>query len=205
MAAKTRLLLVEGKDDKHVCWSLMEHYQVPETFQIEDKEGIANLLEVLPVQLLGSGLERLGIVVDADTDIKARWAALRKILRDAGYRHIPTKPHPDGTIIEQPDMPKVGIWLMPNNSVSGMLEDFVSFLVPSGDDLWDHAAGCLDEIGERCRYPAVHRSKAHIHTWLAWQEEPGKPLGLAITTRYLDADAPHAQNFIVWVRRLFSA
>lgn len=46
--------------------------------------------------------------------------------------------------------------------------------------------------------------KANIHTWLSWQEEPGKPMGQAITKRYLDTSAPHAQQLIDWMRRLFA-
>ncbi len=53
----------------------------------------------------------------------------------------------------------------------------------------------------RCR--DTHLPVAEIHTWLAWQEEPGSPLGQAITKRYLDADAPRAQQLMDWVRRLF--
>lgn len=34
--------------------------------------------------------------------------------------------------------------------------------------------------------------------------EPGKPLGQAITARYLDADAPHARRLIGWLRQLFN-
>ena len=45
--------------------------------------------------------------------------------------------------------------------------------------------------------------KAQLHTWLAWQEQPGTPLGLAITNRYLDANAPHAQKLMDWIRQLF--
>jgi hypothetical protein len=43
---------------------------------------------------------------------------------------------------------------------------------------------------------------AHIHTWLAWQADPGTPMGLAITKKYLDANAPSAANFLRWVDRL---
>jgi hypothetical protein len=35
------------------------------------------------------------------------------------------------------------------------------------------------------------------------QEEPEKPMGQAITARYLDADAPHVQELIAWIRKLF--
>lgn len=45
--------------------------------------------------------------------------------------------------------------------------------------------------------------KAMIHTWLAWQREPGRPMGLAITKRFLDPEAPSAMEFVAWVRRLF--
>ncbi len=58
-------------------------------------------------------------------------------------------------------------------------------------------------IEEDRRFRDVYESKAHIHTWLAWQKEPGKPLGQAITARYLDADAPHAQQLMDWIRKLF--
>lgn len=54
-----------------------------------------------------------------------------------------------------------------------------------------------------CRFPPAHKIKARLHTWLAWQEEPGKPMGLSITARYLDADALHAQQLIKWLRQLF--
>ena len=48
-----------------------------------------------------------------------------------------------------------------------------------------------------------YRSKALIHTWLAWQEDPGTPLGLAVTKRYLDGDHALAQQFVQWLLRLF--
>lgn len=47
------------------------------------------------------------------------------------------------------------------------------------------------------------KTKAYLHTWLAWQEEPGKPMGQAITKKYVDAQAPHAQLLISWLRQLF--
>jgi hypothetical protein len=85
-----------------------------------------------------------------------------------------------------------------------MLEDFIRFLVPTNDSLWPQAGDCLQQIpeGDR-RFPKAHQAKAHLYTWLAWQEEPGAPIGLSITKRYLDADSPNAQILINWIRRLF--
>lgn len=197
-------LLVEGKDDEHVFYSLLEHYKVPERFKIRNKESVTNLLETLNVELARSGLERLGIVVDANSDIQARWLALRNRLIQSGYNTVPETPGSSGTIIEENERPVVGIWLMPDNKISGMLEDFISFLVPQGDVLWPIAEDTLQRvIGVERRFREAYISKVHIHTWLAWQKEPGKPLGQAITAKYLDASVPHAQQLIHWIRKLF--
>jgi hypothetical protein len=47
-------------------------------------------------------------------------------------------------------------------------------------------------------------SKANIHTWLAWQEEPGKPMGQAITAKYLNPKSKQAELFVNWLRALFA-
>jgi hypothetical protein len=60
----------------------------------------------------------------------------------------------------------------------------------------------VDEI-ETPRFPEEHKSKAYIHTWLAWQKEPGKPLGQAVTARYFDPNAAQAVKLIDFLRRLF--
>ena len=49
----------------------------------------------------------------------------------------------------------------------------------------------------------MHKSKAEIHTWLAWQEEPGTPMGQAITKQYLDTNKELAKKFIGWLDNLF--
>ena len=109
-----------------------------------------------------------------------------------------------GTIVEQMDLPGVGIWLMPDNTVPGTLEHFIAFLVDRNDPLWERAKDCVEQIPEASRrFPVIHLLKAHIHTWLAWQKEPGVPFGLAITMKYLDAEEAHAQQFIAWLHRLF--
>jgi hypothetical protein len=197
-------LLVEGNDDEHVLYSLLTHYQIPERFKIRNKQGIDKLLETLDVELKRSGLERLGIIVDADTNLLARWKGLRERLTHAGYDTLPATPDPNGTIIKQADQPIVGIWLMPDNTVPGMLEDFASFLISADDLLWPLADNVVHQvIARERRFSESHYMKARIHSWLAWQEEPGTPLGLAITRRYLDAAAPHAQQLATWIRQLF--
>lgn len=198
-------LWVEGKDDQHVVWNLLEHHGVPEVFRVVDRKGIDNLLEALPIQLTkGSEVARVGIIVDADDDVAARWAAIRGILLRSGYRSIPGHPDPDGTVIRHEDLPWFGVWLMPANTGPGMIEDFAAAMIRESDALWAYSADVLDGLPDgHVRFSPRHRSKARIHTWLAWQEEPGSPIGQAIGKGDLDANAPDALRLVSWLRRLF--
>lgn len=204
MATKS-LLLVEGKDDEHVLYHLLEHHNVPTTFRVKDKRGIENLLETLDAELDAGGLERLGVIVDADTAPTSRWQSLRSIFAQSGCP-LPDQADPLGTVVELSGrtLTRVGVWVMPDNEAEGMLEDFVRSLVPPGDALLVFAEECVDEVIARdCRFRPSYRSKALIHTWLSWQKEPGTPLGLAIKNHELDAGADYALPLIGWLRRMF--
>ena len=197
-------LLVEGNDDQHVLWALCEKFSVNENFDVIDCEGIDKLFEQIPIRAKQSGIETIGIIIDADFDISSRWHALSAILSNIGFE-VPQNIPNTGLILVQNGM-TVGIWIMPDNSLNGMLEDFIKFLVPDGDRLLGIAKNSLDQIeAEKLnKYNIIHKSKALIHTWLAWQEDPGTPMGLSITKRYLTTDAQICNTFIDWLRRVFN-
>ncbi len=170
-------LLVEGSDDKHVFRHLLDHYHIPqqfkikdEHFEIKDHEGIDNLLNLKTLRTYLKIVDeprRFGIVVDADTDLAARWQTLSDILKNSGYSIIPITPKPEGTILREDGRPVVGIWLMPDNKVPGMLEDFASFLRPKDDLLWPIANDVVQKVKvvqEDRRFRDTHESKARIHT-----------------------------------------
>ncbi len=200
------LLVVEGSDDMHVLSAILKRHAFKPEFVIRDEKGFQSLIARVAIHLKpGTDLERFGIIVDADADVLGRWQEIRTVLERAGYRSVPESPDPAGTLIEQDEAPRVGVWIMPNNLVPGMLEDYVRFLVPPGDALYDRACRCVDEIPDtERRFAAQHLSKARIHTWLAWQDDPGTPMGLAITKRYLDADSPQVGGLLSWLNRLFA-
>lgn len=205
------LLLVEGNDDFHVVHALFKRYNVPVRnqedpsggfFSVKDCTGIDKLLEQTPVQL--KNLQKLGLIVDADADIQARWGSLRGIFKNSGY-NLPILPDTNGTIIHQNEK-TIGIWLMPDNNANGMIEDFIRFLIPNEDKLLDKATNLIADIeNEKINpYNIIHTSKALIHTWLAWQETPGMPLGKAITAKYLTTENKEiSDTFIAWIERLF--
>jgi hypothetical protein len=206
MTAKL-VLMVEGPDDEHVVKNICGQRQLGKTLDIKPYGGKAPLIEGIGVRLKESDIGALGIILDADTDLHARWQAVAFRLSAAGYTDVPATPVPEGTVIESPAdslLPRVGVWLMPDNQLPGILEDFLRFLVPAGDRLLARVDQALISIpaGER-RFPEVRAAKARIHTWLAWQEEPGKPFGQAISARYLDPSLPAANLFAGWLQRTF--
>jgi hypothetical protein len=204
-------LLVEGNDDFHVVHALCKRYGISVRnmenpsggdFSVKDCTGIDKLIEQIPLQI--KNLQKVGFILDADSDINTRWQSLKGILKNNGY-NLPESPDVNGTIIHQ-NGKTIGVWLMPNNNNNGMIEDFIRFLIPDEDKLSDKATKILEEIeNEKSnKYNLIHKPKACIHTWLAWQETPGTPLGKAITTKYLTTENREiADRFINWITKLF--
>ena len=78
---------------------------------------------------------------------------------------------------------------MHDNTVPGILEHFLETLVPAGDDLYALVNSSVDAIPPALRrFRDVDVPKAKMHTYLAWQDEPGRTLGQSITRRVLRAD-----------------
>lgn len=201
-----RLLLVEGKDDEHVVKHLRRAHGIEIDFDVEQpsEDGVEQLLDQVPTRLKESGMERLGVLVDADEDAQSRWEQLRDRLRKAGYSDVPDSPGPSGTILDignEGRSVRLGIWIMPNNRLPGMIEDFLAFLVPKDDTTLPRVDGFLAGIPAQERlFSVAHRPKARIHAYLAVQQQPGKPLGLAITFKYLDAMREVVEPFVQWIR-----
>ena len=84
-----------------------------------------------------------------------------------------------------------------------MLEDFCREMIEAG--AIPVVEQCLQtaEASGHTSFKSVHRSKAFVHTYLAWQDEPGKPLGQAITAQALRGDTDNAKLFVKWLTDLF--
>ena len=203
-----KIMLVEGTDDEHVIKHICGSYRIAHLDEVKPQGGSDNLLRSLPAQIdvLDDDGDVLGIVIDADDSPEARWQSLRNIFTQAGYPNVPSQPDPDGTILESPEgtvLPRAGVWIMPDNRTPGILEDFLRFLVPDRQSaLFAHAERSVATVPER-RFSENDTPKAVIHTWLAWQEEPGKPYGTAITAEFMDSRLPQAQSLADWLERLF--
>lgn len=195
-----RVLLVEGQDDKHVVRNLCNrHDQIPE-FSIREKGGIEKLLEAISPEIKVSARKAVGIVIDADDDLTARWSAVVHRLGVAGIQP-PSDPKPAGTII--PGTPSIGIWIMPDNQSSGELEDFAIQMIPSGDLVWPKSEKYIDCIPHQHRKFADRKTtRAKLYAWLATREEPGR-MGSAINRQDLSINGYQSRKFVAWLRRLF--
>ena len=198
-------LLVEGKNDQHIVWALCKHYEIPQVFSVEQRDGIDELLASISIRAKTAGLYALGIMVDADGNLHSRWQAIKECLGKIGYQQLPDGPQEKGMVLQQENKPRIGLWIMPDNKLPGMIEDFSRFLIDEADPLLTEAESILQQIESRRihRYKISHRAKALIHTWLAWQDPPGMPMGQAITVKALNPDSPIAQEFVSWLQCLF--
>lgn len=206
-----RALLVEGNNDKEVLKRLISHHKVNlHADSIIAKGGIQEIIEGLRNEVEVER-EALGIIIDADDkEAQANWNAVSARLRKAGYSNVPNKPDVAGTIVEwqhgdREDLcPKVGIWIMPDNQVPGMLENYMAFLVPDKDNdaLWQLAGKCLQEAQQISA--KIPTAKGHIYTYLAWQEDSGRPLGININKKIFDIGLPYTALLINWLNRLFN-
>jgi hypothetical protein len=200
----SKILLLEGADDDHSIRAIKgQHHITKELFEHVNCDGVENLLDKnLRNALKSDSVHTIGIVLDADTDLNARWNALKAKLID--HVDLPI-PFPKEGLVIQGKYKRIGVWIMPNNQVNGMLEDFLAELVPADDPLLPIAKETLATIESRGlnKYSSIHQSKALMHTWLAWQEQPGRPFGQAITNHSLTTNPELCQRFIAWLKLLF--
>lgn len=203
MADPSSRLVVEGDDDYHALRALLRRHRLLDCCVVEGQEGVDQVLGELDATIRATGSGRLGIIVDADTGVARRWQCIGDIFRLVGYTNVPEQHHPAGTVIAAEGiLPRFGAWIMPDNQAQGVLEDFIAALIAPNDVLWPHAQEAVRTLPER-RFTEATAPKALMHTWLAWQEEPRLPYGLAITKRYLNGDQDRALALMAWVRRLF--
>lgn len=206
------VLLVEGKQEERVIPELMEANGVDwgtrsnPTVQIKSYDGYTQLIDPIEIStaLKASGLAALGIMVDADDNPVGRWQSIRqvclKIIPD-----IPEQLPESGLIHQTQDGKKFGVWIMPDNKMLGMLETFLSYMIPDESEiLWKYAGEVVKEAQNKAApFSNAHVDKACIYTWLAWQKPPGRQLHNAIMERILNPQHPKASLFVNWFKTLY--
>ncbi len=210
MSKKTKLLLVEGEDDKRVIPELIEKNGVvwtqddPLIPHIHSCGGYSKLLNQIRSRLKESSLSQLGVIIDADENPLGRWESIKNRCQ-ASIPSLPNELPEDGLICEVTKDLKFGVWLMPDNFQRGMLETFLAYMIPNETEpLWQFAHSSVQEAVNRgAKLTEVQYDKANIYTWLAWQDPPGRQLHQAVKETVLDPKHPRAQKFVKWFKELY--
>lgn len=218
----SHLLVVEGPNDKAVIEQIVKQYnkaaigQITEQdntvldFEIKSAGGIDEILGstygdplgAIRIDIVEPNLKIYGIVVDADQNLESRWQSLKRCIAQVGVQ-LPNAPDPQGTIVETVGKPKVGVWLMPDNTNPGELEDFVAEMIPDNDPVWPMSQCYIDKIPENDRkFSNKKDQRAKVHAWLAARKNP-RYVRQAIRDGDLDVNSVLCHRFVAWLTELF--
>jgi hypothetical protein len=204
---------VEDTDTQAAVIGLMRHHipswpavaeGAPVHIKVDTK--IKNLQpSALKTEFQASERKALGIVVDAETALASVWwNRISPFVRETFQSESDDLPS-EGLVLPHENGRRFGIWVMPDNFSSGMLEDFLRRLIPDeANTIWQFATQCVGEARAKgAAYRDTHLAKANLHTYLAWEDPPGERLGPAIARKFLNPHAETARTFVGWFKRLY--
>lgn len=213
-----RILVVEGEEDRKLFSALFRAHQIADVdihFQPSGKgNAISTFCAVLRKQTKSSR-SRVGLVVDADFEDAG--AGNRESVKDINAKALkagfgPMTAASGGGYEVRPTSgysARVGVWVMPDCSGDGYTEHLLVQAVGPGEKpRFDHAKsscdGALTQRGDLA-YPVRpnHRIKAHLGTWLAWQDPPRMSFGSAVDKGLFDPDHPGVRSLVSWLRWLY--
>ena len=185
---------------------------------VESKTGSSGsrteLLADLGARLFRPTHRAVGYVIDADRreftgdDLASTWQSIRDRLAKAPISiTTPQVPPTDGFVGYHSQLgTPIGVWLMPDNTHDGTLEDFLKELASGPDQLLPYAERCTVEARKEhgAAFGEKDTDKAVICTWLAWQEEPGMNWATAFKQRCLNPESELGLRFSAWVQRLLA-
>jgi len=213
------LLLVEGRNDSNAVFQLVRlRYGKDPAFGISDCGGAEGVLRNLSGRLAegNSPQSVLGLILDTDIEgstevdaVQRRWAQLKNKIT-TGY-DLPDI-FPDSGLIIDPMpgrrskgmLPRIGVWLMPNNKAFGMFEDLLMESLGVNEKDYTSKVVKQAKIDGIATFHDSHLSKAVIRTFIAWQEPPDvQYLGLAIKEGHFQNIEAACAQFLDWLGRLF--
>ncbi|MDX1970797.1 MAG: DUF3226 domain-containing protein [Planctomycetaceae bacterium] len=219
LAPKERLLVVEGNNDYHAILHVLRETGVLATnlnpqsspLDIVKAGNKKEVIEDIKSRSKESNRKQIGFVLDADhvtgdpPGCQPSWHSVRHELQRIGVQ-APTLLDPLGFIGDLGSGgPRIGVWIMPDNTADGALEEFLFSPVDQQQPLMLHAKASTQaaNLQHGANFLPSKQSKAELSCWLAWQEEPAMTYGQAVQAGKFDLSRPGAQRFCDWIRRLF--
>ena len=179
-----KLLLVEGSHEEKFFKSLLPNISVSglQVIEVGGEHSFAPNLRNLPSYEKFEDVISIGIVRDADKNFKAKMASIQDALRQAKLP-VPT------THLKPAEKPQISIFIMPNNSDNGALENLCMETVAD-----DPAIRCVDDYFN-CLQALKNKShpniyKARVQAYLACKDEGDIHMGTASELGYWNFASP---------------
>ena len=173
-----KVLAVEGKDEVNFFNALLEYVGIT-NFEVYEVGGKQQFRDKLPALVRMSGfsdVEVLAIIRDADNNAEAAFQSIKDILKKEKLK-APNQVNQfsDGS-------PKIGIFIMPGNSDTGMLEDLCLKTVEHHASMHcvEPFINCISEL----ETPPNNIAKAKAQAFLATMPELVKSVGIGAQKGY---------------------
>lgn len=164
------VLLVEDKENQHVIAPLLNarNYQcanptpkgknqvsltidhptgLRSSLTIKVLDGVQDIIFKMATEAKASNLSCLGIIIDADDDMQQRWLQVRtKLTESLKCLEVPLELPKQGGFFQSPLGPRIGVWIMPDNRSQGMIEHYITTLIPKNDPVLPLVDKFLDSI-----------------------------------------------------------
>ncbi len=186
----TSVLAVEGKDETNFFAALLENQNIigVQVVDIGGKDKFSASFRALANIEEFKNITRLGVVRDAESNLAL--SAFQSICGVLKQTQLPVPRQPGQ--VTAGTMPLVGIYIMPDNRGTGMLEDLCLQTVqeqPVNSCIEDYLECFLKYHSEKEK-KRINRSKSRVMAYLATRSPIVNSLGLGAKEGYWDFTHP---------------
>ena len=183
---KKKLLVVEGNDEKIFFEELFKHMakeDIVDIFDVAGKDKFKKEMKALMKLPKFNDVVAIAIVRDADDSCHSAFESIKGILKKNGLLP-PGKP---GKFSQ--GNPKVGVYIMPDNKNSGMLENLCLETVKdeAGMECVNMFVDCANKLGNPPRDKEI--AKVKVQAFLAIMPGVFDMVGLGAKKKYWDFDS----------------
>jgi len=183
-----KVIAVEGTDEVYFLDALLRNLKITDV-EVRDVGGKDQFKNKLPALVRMSGFSDVGflaIIRDAEDDAGAAFDSVRKVLLDQQLEP------PDRMNRFSDGNPRIGIFIMPGNSDTGMLEDLCLKTVEE-----DPAMECVNafiDCASRLDNPPKIMAKAKAQVFLAAMSKIANSVGVGAQKGYWNLDSDELDN-----------
>lgn len=194
---KAKLLAVEGHDEVIFFNELFKYIGIEdsvELWEVGGKDQFKNKMPVLQKTTGFNKLETIGIIRDADESFENAFKSIKGVLEKMKFQ----APERAGEFTA--GIPKIGIFVMPDNVNEGSLENLCLDTVKDDD-----AMECVDQVincAKKLKKPPKNIPKAKTQAFLALMPEIAKNLGNGAQKGYWNFDSQRLKPLIDFLNQL---